>query len=244
MDETKVKAIVIGGIDYKEKDKLVSLFSLEQGIISVLFKSVKNANAKLKSAKEVFSFGDFIYTNGQSKTVISADIIDTFYDVTKDLKKYYSACAILEIVKAVLQPLEPNSQLFVNTLKSLKLLAYENVNVYNVLNKFLISVFQSFGYKFDLNCCNNCGEQFLNHRYMNLTYGDITCYNCQVGKCIEISKAEYSALRILSITSYEKLSTIKISQEILKGVYNILLQNFEARFSRFNIDALTAIINI
>jgi len=243
MEETKVKAIVIGGIDYKEKDKLTTLFTLENGIVTVLFKSVKNSNAKLKSAKEIFSFGDFIYTNGANKTVISADIIDTFYNVTKDIKRYYSACAILEIVKTIMQPNEANPQLFVNSLKCLKLLAYENVEIFNVLNKFLISVFQAFGYKFDLNACNNCGEKFLNHRYMNLSYGDITCYNCQTGNCIEISRADYSALRILSITSFEKLSTIKISKETLSSVYNILLSNFKARFSKVNIDALMSVLN-
>ena len=65
MSETKVKAIVLGGIDYKEKDKLVNLFTLEKGIVTVVFKSVKSPNAKLKSAKEMFSFGDFIYVEGK-----------------------------------------------------------------------------------------------------------------------------------------------------------------------------------
>ena len=53
MSETKVKAIVLGGMDYKEKDKLINLFTLEKGIVTVVFKSVKNPNAKLKSAKEI-----------------------------------------------------------------------------------------------------------------------------------------------------------------------------------------------
>ena len=111
MEETKVKGIVLGGIDYKEKDMLISLFSLEQGVISIVFKGVKSPKAKLKSAKEVFSFGDFIYS-GANKIVTSADIIENFYEITKDIKKYYVACAMLNAVKAVLPQGEPNPQIF------------------------------------------------------------------------------------------------------------------------------------
>ena len=91
MNETKVKAIVIGSKDYKEKDKLVDLFTLECGIVTTLFKSVKNPNAKLKSAKEIFTFGDFIYIDGVFKTVTSADVISNFFDITKNINAYYVA---------------------------------------------------------------------------------------------------------------------------------------------------------
>lgn len=232
MSETKVKAIVLGNADYKEKDKLVNLFTLEKGIITVVFKSVKSPNAKLKSAKEIFSFGDFIYVEGKFNTVTSADIISTFYDITKDIKKYYTACAILTVVKTVLPVGEVNVALFIDTLKCLNLLANNNINSYYVLNKFLIRIFEGFGYKFTLNACNNCGERFLNHRFMNLTYGDITCFNCKTGIHKEITSGEYSALRILSLTDYDALLTLKLSNGIEKQVFDLLNLYFEKRFGK------------
>ena len=232
MSEAKVKAIVLGGVDYKEKDKLVNLFTLEKGIITVVFKSIKNPNAKLKSAKEIFSFGDFVYVEGKYNTVTSADIISTFYEVTKDIQKYYSACAVLNIVKTVLPIGEANVPLFVDTLKCLNMLAYANVNSYYILNKFLIRIFEGFGYEFALNACNNCGEKFLNHRFMNLTYGDITCYNCKTGIYKEITSGEYSALRLLSLTDYDSLSTLKLTKGIERQVFELLNLNFEKRFGK------------
>ena len=237
-NETKVKAIVLGGIDYKEKDKLVTLFTLEHGIVSVIFRGVKNANAKLKSAKEMFSFGDFIFLDGKFKTVISADIIDSFFDITKDIKKYYIACAIIEIVKAILPQGDVNSELFLNTLKSLKLLAYETVDPLIVLNKFLICAFEGFGYKFDTNVCNNCGITLLNKKYMNLNYGDITCSNCKVGEYIELSKPVYSVIRLFSITDFDKILTLKIPEQINRQVYEILKLNFYNRFNKIMLKIL------
>ena len=232
MSETKVKAIVLGGIDYKEKDKLISLFTLEQGIVPVVFRGVKNVNAKLKSAKELFSFGDFILHEGKVKTVISADIIDSFFDLTKNIKKYYVACAIIDVIKTVLLEGETNSELFVNTLKSFKMLCYENVNYFNIINKFLITVFERFGYKFTLNFCNNCGAEIINNRFMNINYGDITCANCRIGNYIELSKPVYSAIRMLAITNIDKISTIKIPTVLNEQVFEVLSLNFASRFNK------------
>ena len=232
MLETKIKAIVIGNQDYKEKDMLVTLFTLEEGIIMVTFKSVKSSNAKLKSAKELFSFGDFIYSKGKSNVVISAEIINSFYDITKNIKNYYIACNVIKIIRTVLPNGEPSPQLFIDALKILNSLCENKIDGLYVLNKFLIRVFEGFGYQFNLNKCSICKNPFLNHRFMNLRYGDITCYNCRVGEVEEISPATYQALRMFAMTNYENLHTLKISQNILKQVFDLLNKNFVFRFNQ------------
>ena len=47
-------------------------------------------------------------------------------------------------------------------IKCLNMHCDESINYLNIINKFLISVFEQIGYKFDLNACNNCGEMFIN----------------------------------------------------------------------------------
>jgi len=230
MQETKVKAIVLGGIDYKEKDMLITLFTLDKGIMGVVFKGVKNPKAKLKSAKEVFSFGDFIYS-GSTKIVTSADIIESFYDLTKDIKKYYAACAMLEVIKTVMPQGEANPQVFLLLLKSLRLLVGGAAPL-NVLNKFLVNIFKHIGYSFNTEYCNNCGVKLLMHRYMNLSVGDITCHSCRVGNYIEISNIVASTLRLYSITDIDKISTLKIPENNNKETFNLLALNFKTRFNK------------
>ena len=67
MASTKVKALVIGGRDFKEKDKLVELFTLEQGKLTVSMKGVRGEKAKMKFAKEIFCFGEFVLENTKGK---------------------------------------------------------------------------------------------------------------------------------------------------------------------------------
>ena len=60
MATTKVKAIVIKSLSIRDKDKLVCLYSLELGKIYVSMRGVRSEKAKLKSAKEIFCFGEYL----------------------------------------------------------------------------------------------------------------------------------------------------------------------------------------
>ena len=76
MADLIVTAVVLNSIDYKEKDKLVKLFTAETGVISAVLKGVKSANSKLKFACQPFCFAEFelvkkgeFYTITQEKTL-------------------------------------------------------------------------------------------------------------------------------------------------------------------------------
>ena len=100
MDTIKVKAIVLSSIDYKEKDKLVTLFTIENGVMQAIMKSVKSDKAKMRFAKEPFCFGEYLIAM-PSKIITNVEVEDNFYVLTKDIDKFYLACAILETVKTV-----------------------------------------------------------------------------------------------------------------------------------------------
>ena len=221
---TKVKGVVIGGTNVKEKDRIVQLFTLENGKISVSMKGVRGDKAKLKSAKELFCFGDFIIEEGKGINIItSVDVLDNFYAITGDIEKYYEACAIVDIVSKV--AVEPNPQLFIELIKALKTLCYDDVKKYYVIDKFLISVFRGMGYDFMTDKCSNCGAK-LEARYFNLDIGEIVCPSCKTNLCVPISNSCYGAIRLLNNTEYEKLSSISIGGEGEQKAIDLLSQNY------------------
>ena len=226
--EKKVKAIVIKSSDYKEKDKHIVLFSLEEGKIFATLRGVKSPNAKLKFAKELFLFGEFVLAG---ETVTSCEVIDTFYDIVKDVDRYYEGANILTALNIVVGE-EPNAQLFLETLKCLKSLAYESLPKGYVLSKFLISIFGSLGYRLSLQRCASCGGDFAIKRFFNFNTGEIVCLNCSSYDCVEISKLAYATMRHLAETPYEKLSTLKLNARGLDEALGLLLKNFEFRFSK------------
>lgn len=226
MASTKVKAIVIGGQNVKEKDRLVSLFTLEKGKMFVSMRGVRGDKAKLKWAKEIFSFGEFVVEEGKINIVTGVDIIDNFYDLSKDIDKYYEGCAILDIVSKVIT--EPNPPLFIEVIKALKTLCYDNVKKYYVLDKFLLSLFSGMGYRFLNDKCSSCGS-VLQQKYFNYEVGEIICAGCVNALCDKVSDACYSAMRILEKTEYEKLSTVKLGGMGEVQAYNLLTKNYQFR---------------
>ena len=237
MASTKVKAIVIGGVNIKEKDRLITIFSLEQGKMVVSMKGVRGEKAKLKSAKEVFCFGDFVIEEGKFSNIITAvDIIDNFYSLSKNIDKYYEGCALLDIVSHIATD-EANPQLFIELLKALKSLCYDEVKKYYIVDKFLLNVFKLMGYGFLTDICASCGSH-LSMKYFNFEVGEIVCPGCKNGICEPISDACYSALRLLDRTDYDKLSTVKLGGMGEVQAFNILSKNYQCRTSYKMIDIL------
>lgn len=228
MGSTKVKAIVLGGVNIKEKDKLLTLFTLEKGKMSVSMKGVRGDKAKLKSYKDVFTFGEFVIEEGKYSSIVTAvDVIDNFYSLTKDIEKYYEACAIVDIVSKVSTE-EPNPQLFIEFIKTLKTLCYTEVKKYYVINKFLLSVLSSMGYRFLSEKCMECNAS-LESKYLNLQVGEIVCPKCRNAYSVPISNACFSAMKLLENTDYDKLPTLKFGGMGEVQSFNLLCKNYEYR---------------
>ena len=79
--EIIVNAIVLKTVDYKDNDKILTLYSLEKGIITAGIKGVKKSGAKLKFASEPFAFCEYVLAQkGDKYNQIIRD------DIEKEIK--------------------------------------------------------------------------------------------------------------------------------------------------------------
>jgi len=230
MEELKLQAIVLGSLDYKEKDKIVTLFTLEQGIIKAVLKGVKSEKAKLKFAKEPFCFLNVILNKtGEFYTIINADLLDSFFDLTKDFKKYYSAFSLFEIVQASLMQNEPNPLVFIHLLKALKLICYDNISSSLVLLKFTLGMLKVLGYRFNFKTCSSCHMPYVNKRYLNLETGAFICGSCITSFCVLVPLSSFHLLELLYQTEMERLHTVKANEATIKEALSLVFKNFETR---------------
>lgn len=230
MEEIKLKAIVLSSIDYKEKDKIINLFSLEQGLISANLRGVRSKAAKLKFASQPFCFGDFVLVKkGATSTVISATAEDNFFELTKDYGAYTKAFTLLEVIKNSLMENQQSPLIFINTLKALKLIAYDKVNPSLVLNKFIVGVLKVLGYKFNFEVCDACNMHFVNKIYLNLHTGAFNCGSCVTPDCKLVSRAEFNLIKMLNNTPIEKLNTLSAPENVINSTLKLLINNFESR---------------
>ena len=138
--DTKAKGIIVKLIDYKDADKLASIFTLEQGLITAKFTGVRKEKAKLKAVAQPFVFAEFTLTeSGQNKTVTSASIIDSFYNILNSYNKTIMGYIVLDIIKSIVLKEKSEPDLFVLTLNALKNIEEKNelISTISYIVKFI-----------------------------------------------------------------------------------------------------------
>ena len=99
----KVNGVTLRAVNYKESDKILTVFTLEKGKITVSARGVRKANAKMKQISEPFCFAESIIAEKSGRfTVTEINSFDAFYPIRCDLVKYYAGMTALEITDAFL----------------------------------------------------------------------------------------------------------------------------------------------
>ena len=208
--EEKYNGIVIGGTAFGENDKILSIYTLEKGQISAGIKGVKKAGAKLKFASEPFCFAEFITSvSPKRRTVTGASLIDSFYPIREDIKKFYAGATALDYVKKFCKYESNPGELFTLLVDCLKSLAYGTENPLVVISSFLTNALSLSGYGLNLNACITCGEEINGRVFFNPADGGFYCEDCFAGFGREIREETYKCLK--QIKNKQALTTDCVS---------------------------------
>lgn len=228
MTEEKQQGIVLKLTDYKEADKLASIFTLNQGIILAKFTGVKKEKAKLKAIAQPFVFAEFNFNSkGGANRVINASLIDNFYPILNDYNKTMCAYIMLDIINTILPKNKAENEIFllsVNTLKNI-----ETQNPYISLIDYILKFFMFLGTPIEL--INS------NYVYFNKLNGEFGTK--QTINSIQIDKKIYQILQMINadvnsvfgISSQIKEENLK---QILRLLNNIILIKFDEEIKSFS----------
>ena len=204
--EWKTDALVLGGIDYKDHDKLLTLFTAERGVVFAGIKGVRKPNAKLAFAAQPFAFAEYVLVEkGEHYTVKSAYLYDGFYPLRLDVERFYAANGILAVCKAVAPDGERLHSLFVAAVQAIKQLAYAETDALEMLVGFMLTAAGEAGYFVDLDGCGICGAEIEGEPYFDFEAGHFTCRECSVGSRASVST--YYTLRKCASLEYDEGKT-------------------------------------
>lgn len=214
MDVT-TKAVALRAIDYKENDKMVLLYSLEYGKISVHAKGVRKSSAKLKFACDQFCFGQYeLAQNGDRFTLKTCQQLESFYNLREDVFAYYAACTIAECLINYTEERQNDAQIFVVLLKALSQLS-SNVEPLLVTLKFILDFLDLDGFKLDFSRCAVCGEKNVK-MFLDTEKGGAVCDGCRSVNSFAVSARVVSVCKMLDGLSYDKLKNLSFPLDILK----------------------------
>ncbi|MBQ9514178.1 MAG: DNA repair protein RecO [Clostridia bacterium] len=179
--EEKLQGVVLNSVNYGENDKILSVFTLEKGIISAKIKGVKKAGAKLKFASEPFCFAEFIVlSSADKKSVINASLIDSFYPIREDIKRYFAGGSVLEFIKKFAKDSIVSANAFTLLITALKELAYSDENPESVLTRFFINALSVVGYGLNISAnCPKCGKPLDIKPFFEYNIGAFRCEDCK-----------------------------------------------------------------
>ena len=129
MISDKIRGIIIRENFSGDADKYLVVFAKDIGKISIFAKGARNTKSKFLASSAVFTYADFIVnTTTKTPKLISADVIETFYNIRTNLDSTVYASFFTEFIdKALIENVSENNALLL-LLKALQKLTKPNCN--------------------------------------------------------------------------------------------------------------------
>ena len=228
--EIKTEAIVVKAIDYKDSDKLLTLFSPTLGKITAGIKGVKKPKAKLAFCAQPFCFAEYVLAEKEGRyTVTSAYLHEGFFELRLDVMKYYAGAAAVEVAREISAPNEDYRLLFIALIECLKNLCMTEEKVEETLITFLLSALRESGYPLDLGYLEETGGDIGERLFFDFADGRFApLERCVAGERASVST--YHILRKCAGLSYEEEKTKGGAKRALRLLKAFLSEKTETNF--------------
>ena len=191
MAQLTTNAIVVRRADYRDNDRMLTLFSPTLGRIDALCRGCRRQKSPLMAAGELFCTGEYVlYQTNERATVVSCQVTDTYYALRADYERLSHGMYMLELCGAAIQPAQENERLFLLLLRSLAHLCYGDAPARRVTAVFLMGITSLLGFRPQVGRCAVCGTPVLQNRVGGDTliaafspeHGGVLCPGCSAGE--------------------------------------------------------------
>lgn len=154
----RTEAIVIGGHNLGEADRIIPFFTWEQGIVRAVAQGVRRIRSRFGGSLELFTHGHLVYFERPNRTLHSINefaVLHAFGGLREDLDRLAHAACAAELVAASSEEGDPNPGLFAALRHALELL-HAGAPPDLVLRAFEVKVLALTGYGPELDACVAC----------------------------------------------------------------------------------------
>jgi DNA repair protein RecO (recombination protein O) len=220
---------VLRTADYRDNDKMLTLFSREIGRIDALSRGCKKTKSSLLACSQPFICGMYSYYIRQGKYYISqCEITDTFYALREDVERFSVAAYIAEVTEKTINHEEQNEKLFSLVANCFFTLKREN-SALSTLVFYLVKYTDISGYRPNIYSCIKCGKKTAKSgNYFSGKEGGVICSEC--AKDIQSAKKiSGDALKTIhGILSSQSKDIKEIAEyEYLYEIKEIYMKNIE-----------------
>ncbi|WP_368504797.1 DNA repair protein RecO [Alkalihalophilus sp. As8PL] len=219
----KVEAIVIRTNDYGESNKIVTLYTRENGKVGVMARGAKKPKSRLAAVSQLFIHGLYLFqrSNGLG-TLNQAEMIHSFKEVRNDLFLASYASYMVELTDRLTDEKEPNEPLF-NLLQQTLQYLDEGIDPDVLLRIFEMKMMAVAGISPELDQCASCGSTELPSGF-SISEAGFLCRRCmhKDERAFPITPHTARLLRLFYYIDLNRLGQISLKDETKKEIKLII----------------------
>ena len=220
MKTKKVEGIILNETNYSESSKILTIYTKDLGIISVISKGCKKLKSPLRTVSNRLGYCDFIisYKEDGLSTLISADIKDNFKNILLDITNISYSSYILDLTYQVAKQNEDTDiyDILIETLKKINEGFDPEVLTLIIETKYL----SYLGIDINVDGCSICGSN-KDIITLNVDKGGYICKDCYENEPI-VSDKTIKILRMFYYVDISKISSLKLSSDTVKETAKFL----------------------
>ncbi len=219
LEMIEVEGIVIDEKPYKESSKILNIITKEKGVIGVIAKGSKRLKSPLRSVSERFCYANFniSYKENNLSTLISADVINPFRNIKKDIIKVSYLNFLSELTNGVIKQNEDKRIYDIYLSAILKIEeGFDPMVITNILELKYLSF---LGVSPKLNGCVICGNEKV--VTVSSDKGGFVCKDHALNDYI-VSDKTIKLIRLLEYVDISKISKLDVSDEVKKEINNFI----------------------
>ena len=225
----RAAAVVVRHSDWGEADRLLTLYTREQGMVRALAKGARKITSRKAGHLQPFTYITVQLARGRDLLIVTqAETINAFLPLHDDLTKTGYAAYVVELLYRFSYEEEGgNPTLFRLLVETLDRIEKEE-NAWLAIRYYEMRLLDSVGFRPQLFECANCGREILaEDQYFSFTAGGAICPRCGLGlpNLMKISVETLKYLRHFQRSSYKDASRAHPSPESQKEA-EVLMQGY------------------
>ncbi len=222
------EAIVIGGHDLAEADRIVVFYTHTLGKVRAVAEGARRIRTRFGGSLQLFTQGRLVYFERPNRTLHKVNefaVIRSHHPLREDLDRMVLASTAVEAVGAGVEEGEAHADLYHLLADGLDVLEAASQPIL-VMQGFTIHLLRLLGYLPELSECVRCRATVPASASVSLSpnQGGLLCSNCRLGipDATEVSSAALGFLRGVRTSTLRVIDRISIPPQDLQEVRQIL----------------------
>jgi len=228
MKTRNVKGFIISRKNIGEADRLLLIFSREEGKIKAVARGARKLKSKLACQIEPFCVGNFYLVEGKTFNILAGAETKSHCEmISKDLRAYEDLSFISQVIDMLMPESVPTPLFFDKLIDIIQLISDESEEKYSsiIIDYFVYLILYESGYWPEIYKCHSCGKEIkMADKYFFNETG-VTCRVCKPDGNLSLN--EYKALKLITSKTIYEIISIKDIDKIFINLHPIFYSILE-----------------